>query len=143
MSQNEIIVTWTQPGSYDDAKDFFHCVYIHERCGRIFYVGEANKSWFGGSSRRRPGYEKPISPRYGPSYRHLIDALLITGSRLFIGRIEDTDRVSEKVKEVEKHLRWQLKPELDRATRSNNLPEESPNQITHSGNVPPFLLIDA
>ena len=133
MNQSEIRVIWFAPRSYDDAKDLYHCVYIHERDGRIFYVGLAN-SWFGGNRRRRPDGETS-SPRYQSGYRHWIDALLITGSRLFIGRIEDTG----KVEEVEKHLRWQLGPELDRRPDTQR---ESRNRIIHSGDVPRFLSSD-
>ena len=141
MNQIEVRMVWTEPGSYDDAQDFFHCVYIHEKDGRIFYVGEANTSSFGGYGRRKICKDgkwdgEMRNPRYQSSYRHWIDALLSTGSRLFIGEVEDTGRVTE----VERHLRWQLQPELDR-DRSNP-PKESPNQITHLGDVPLFLSLD-
>ena len=169
MNRNEIRVKWNKPGSYDDAIHFRLCVYIHEKDGCIIYVGEANKTFFGGSVRRLDDKMfhlddkniQPIqrSPRYQSGYRHWIDFCFKTGSRLFIGEVLCGKLICEKisdnnteitfhnedkheaiVSEVEKHLRYKLEPKLDRYP---NTRRESTNQITHLCDVPPFLLRDA
>jgi hypothetical protein len=68
-------VTWTRCGSYEEARNYGACVYLHEWSGKAYYVGKVDRTFFGG--------------RYGPSYRHWIDGCLEHGARLYVGSLDN------------------------------------------------------
>ena len=101
--QFEITIQWTECSSYEKAKDFKSCVYIHEWDGSAYYVGLSNY-WFGGNQRKLDG--KKRSARYSTSYRHWIDGCLERGARLFVGKLRDPKCTAvEYVLEVKKY-KW-------------------------------------
>ena len=83
IQQETITIEWKECFSYEDARDFYSCVYIHEWDRQAYYVGFADKSVFGGSQRNIGGRRR--APRYSSSYTHWINGCLERGARLFIG----------------------------------------------------------
>ena len=70
-----VTIVWTGCGSYEVAREYRSCVYLHEWDGKAYYVGKVDHTWFGG--------------RYGPSYRHWIDGCLEHGARLYVGNVDE------------------------------------------------------
>ena len=120
-------VHWVECCSYDEAKDYFSCVYIHERDGQAYYVGIVDNSVFGGSTREIG--DRRRSPRYGVSYRHWIDGCLEYGARFFIGTPRLTSRYS--IKNVEDQLIDHLRP-----VKNADIGYTAQFRIRHLGAVP-------
>ena len=80
-------IQWQLVKSYDEAKDFFQVVYLHEWHGRPFYWGKVDESVFGGTPRNLGGRRR--NGRYNPGYKHWIEGCLRHGARLYIGQLED------------------------------------------------------
>lgn len=126
-------ITWVRYKSYDSAQDQTGVIYLHERNGIPFYWGIADKSVFGGNTRSINGEKK--NPRYGRSYRHWIESCLQSGSRLYIGCVENLGNYN--LEDIEAHLLKTYGSEM-------NEPIANTNQVTeviqHYGNVPESIL---
>ena len=129
----EIKIQWFECFSYDDAKDFHSCVYIHEWDGNAYYVGMIGKSVFGGPRRKLEDGEMR-NPRYGPSYSHWIDGCLEHGARLFVGISTDMKAI-RLIKTVENELIGMLNPIKNKATNNSSVRLV----LKHSGKVPSCL----
>lgn len=121
-------VKWSQCQNYDEAKNYWGVVYLHERDGKPFYWGMADKSFFGGHKREHDGLH--ASGRYNSGYRHWIEGCLRYGAKLYIGKPEG--EVRAKVAEIEIYL-------IDRYPSVMNdrvTPPAEPLTIRHIGAVP-------
>lgn len=158
--QFAITIQWTECFSYEQAKNFHSCVYIHEWDGSAYYIGLSN-TWFGGSRRKLDG--KTRSPRYGTSYRHWIDGCLERGARLFVGKLGDPKSTTvEYVLEVKKYKWWserydreeviaksisltigeiedKLIAQLDPPANREDKPDHAGLILVHIGDVPEYL----
>ena len=85
-------ITWKRVCSYEEAKDFFEIIYLHEWDGSPFYWGIVDGAKFGGTKRK--GDPNDRNGRYGPSYAHWIEGCLQHGARLYIGQVENKGEYS-------------------------------------------------
>jgi hypothetical protein len=97
-------LSWKKCSSYEEAKDEYDCIYLHEWNGKAYYVGICDRSIFGGNARKVNGVK--MNPRYGYSYRHWIDGCLEHGGCLYIGKVSQEAVLSD----VEETLIGQLNP---------------------------------
>ena len=128
IQQRTITIEWKECFSYEDARDFYSCVYIHEWDGRAYYIGKVGVSVFGGNQRDVGGRRR--APRYGSSYRHWIDGCLEHGARLFIGIPPQQD-----IDDAENKLIALLQPVKNRDGGYDN-PWIT---LNHVGDVPEYL----
>lgn len=129
--QSQVEIKWVRCADYDEAKNHFGVIYLHERDGRPFYWGKADESFFGGHKREYSGLH--ASGRYNSGYRHWIEGCLRYGARLYIGKPTSTKRFS--LGEMEEYLIRQY-PSL-----MNKKVNMSPKSISihHGGDRPVFL----
>jgi len=80
-------VRWLRCGSYDEARNYTVCLYVHEWAGKAYYVGKVGRAFFGG--------------RYTLSYRHWIDGCLEHGGQLYIGTlVEGSEDLLDAVESI-------------------------------------------
>jgi len=124
---------WHLCNTYDEAKDFFRIVYLHERDDKPYYIGIARNSFFGGNKRSIG--ENHASGRYNSGYRHWIEGCLLSrGTRLYIAEIVSGD--SDRLAEVENYLIKQINPVANR----RRLEVLHDLEIAHTGRIPASLL---
>ena len=68
------MIKWEEYETYEDAKNVRECLYVFKKAHRYLYVGKAKQ--FGGKSGR-----------YAYGYRYLVDALLETGAKLYLAKL--------------------------------------------------------
>lgn len=83
------MVTWKRYRTYNGAENVKNCLYVFKKGHRYLYIGKAKQ--FGGSSGR-----------YAYGYRYLVDALLESGTKLFLAEL--TVRQWQSVKDYENTL---------------------------------------
>ncbi|MBI2862269.1 MAG: hypothetical protein HYX89_05575 [Chloroflexi bacterium] len=120
-----VLLNWKQCSSYEEAKDQYDCVYLHEWSGKAYYVGVCDRSVFGGNPRKIN--DNKMNPRYGPSYRHWIDGCLEHGGRLYVAKVSEGVALSD----VEDALIAQLHP-----PKNTSKPFVKEVMVEHRGDVP-------
>ena len=121
-------ITWVHCASYEEAKDFCRCIYLHEWNHKPFYWGKAHNSFFGGHKRTRNGLT--ASGRYNAGYRHWIEGCLRHGGKLYIGLLEEYS--VSKIDEIENWLIYTYGHVMNTKVRT----PPSPLGINHKGNIP-------
>ena len=114
--------------SYEEAKDYFDIIYLHEWNGRPFYWGKVDKSKFGGASKFVG--DRRLNARYNPGYKHWIEGCLRHGACLYIGQIEERGEYS--LDEIEGFLIAKYPSEMNRRVRA----PLTLQQVDHEGEVP-------
>lgn len=123
-------ITWNRVTSYEEAKDFFDVIYLHEWDGNPFYWGIVDRAKFGG--RKRNSHDR--NPRYGESYAHWIEGCLQHGGRLYFGLVEDRGEYS--LEQIEAFLMSRYPPKMNKRKRSVLTLRE----ISHYRDVPQSIL---
>lgn len=123
-------ITWKRVTSYEEAKDFFDIIYLHEWDGKPFYWGIVDRAKFGG--RKRNFDDR--NPRYGESYAHWIEGCLQHGARLYIGEVEDRGEYS--LDQIEAFLMSRYPSKMNKRKRTVLTLRE----ISHFGDVPQSIL---
>ncbi|MBO0939207.1 hypothetical protein J2I47_21810 [Fibrella sp. HMF5335] len=95
-----MVVNWKQCQTYEEARHFRNCIYLHEWGGKPFYWGKIHNIFFGGHMRTREGFR--ASGRYNAGYKHWIEGCLRHGASLYLGQITTDDVFT--IDEVENHL---------------------------------------
>lgn len=75
------MVTWTKYGTYAKAASAQKCLYVFKKGHEYLYIGKAKQ--FGGKSGR-----------YAYGYRYLVEALLMSGAKLHIAKLNDNQWLS-------------------------------------------------
>jgi hypothetical protein len=83
------MVQWRQYKTYESAENVNKCLYVFKSGHRYLYIGKAKQ--FGGKAGR-----------YAYGYRYLVDALLESGTKLFIAKL--TNRQWKSVRDYENTL---------------------------------------
>lgn len=126
-------VEWISCQDYDEAKNYSGVLYLHERDGKPFYWGKADKSFFGGHKRKYNGLH--ASGRYNSGYRHWIEGCLRHGAKLYIAKPEEN--ASNLVAKIEKYLIHRYPAVMN--TKMN--PPSRAMTIEHTGTVPATILL--
>ena len=106
-------IRWKHVNSYEEAKNFFQEIYLHEWDGKPFYWGKVDGSVFGGTPRNIGNRKR--NARYNPGYKHWIEGCLQHGGRLYIGQIEDMGDYSHD--QIEAYLIAQFPSTMNRRTK--------------------------
>lgn len=80
-----IHVLWERVNSHEIAQSKTEAVYIFDWHDSPYYIGMLGKAKFGGNRQRIQGTNKYLNPRYGSSYRHLVEGCLEHGAKLYFG----------------------------------------------------------
>ena len=126
----KIQITWKRSLTYESSRDFTGVIYLHEWNGRPFYWGKAERSHFGGSSRKNHKGEK-VAARYNPGYRHWIEGCLQHGGKLYFGQVEEPH--SRQLSEIEKYLITNFQTDNNKRKSINN---HISFEIEHLGDIP-------
>lgn len=127
-----IKIHWVKCRSYKEAQGFRGIVYVHSWNDKPFYWGKAEKSYFGGGTRKHSDGSKQSS-RYNYGYRHWIEGCLRHGGSLHIGKLDSKGK--EIIDQLENYLINWYPPEINK--KSKPLTDDIP--IIHSGDIPPFI----
>ncbi len=123
-------ITWKRVSSYEEAKDFFEIIYLHEWDGHPFYWGIVDRAKFGGTKRN----SNDRNGRYNPGYRHWIEGCLQHGGRLYIGTLEEKGKIS--LHQIEQYLIAQYPSKMNKRTGTGSNIE----RICHDGDIPLSIL---
>jgi hypothetical protein len=93
-------IEWTRCLNYEQARNFKHCIYLHEWSDKPFYWGKIRNSFFGGHMRTLDGIR--ASGRYNAGYKHWIEGCLQNGARLYLGQLTRNGPYS--IDQVENYL---------------------------------------
>ena len=121
-------INWQRVNSYEEAKNFFAVVYLHEWDGQPFYWGKVEESVFGGNPRNVSGRRR--NGRYNPGYRHWIEGCLQHGARLYFGEV--VEREDYSLDQIEAFLITRYPSKMNK----QELIVLSIQHIDHDGDVP-------
>lgn len=125
-------IEWVRCLTYEEARNYRHCIYLHEWDGKPFYWGKVQNSFFGGHMRTTNGYR--ASGRYNVGYRHWIEGCLRHGAELYLGKLPLNGVYT--IDQVENYLIMAYPSEMN----SKCTKTITPLDLTHVGDVPPILL---
>ncbi|QKZ12666.1 hypothetical protein [Spirosoma sp. KUDC1026] len=127
-----MIINWKQYKTYKDACDCTGVIYLHEWDGKPFYWGKADKSFFGGGSRKHEAGKR--TGRYNSGYKHWIEGCLQHGAKLYIGELSSED--VSWIDDIERQLIATYPSTMAQRTYPFRQIE-----LIHEGDVPDSILI--
>ncbi|MEO3723637.1 hypothetical protein ABHN98_03775 [Pseudomonas syringae] len=121
-------ITWVRCATYEEAKNKYRVIYLHEWDDKPFYWGKAHNSFFGGHMRKIGDF--CASGRYNAGYRHWIEGCLRHGAKLYIGALSELALAN--INDVENWLIHTYGHEMNTRVRAPSVQLS----IEHLGDVP-------